>query len=94
MNKRYEKVRVWQDQDAADAVNEWFKYHPPIDGGNQGERYSALRESARLFAVQIVRMCPHGDDRNAALQKLREVVYVANASIACGEVATNGFREI
>lgn len=83
-----------EDRHDRTVVDNYFKYHKPIEGSNQGERYSSLRESARQFAHQIIMQCPSGDDRTVAIQKLREVVFIANASIACGEVGSCGIREI
>lgn len=60
----------------------WFSYHPPLAG--QAEQYARIRAAARTFADVIVRECPRSADRTVAIRKLREAVYSANASIACG----------
>lgn len=61
-----------------------FSHHPPT--GDQVARYELLRHSAQIFAAQIIRHCPAGADRSAAIRKVREAVMTANAAIACGEV--------
>ena len=63
-------------------LTNWFSYHPPI--ADQAERYERLRAAGKAFAETIVALCPQSADRNAALRKVREAVYDANASIACG----------
>jgi hypothetical protein len=63
-------------------LDNWFSYHPPLNG--QADTYARLRAGAKQYAELIVASCPPSADRTAALRKLREVVYTANASIACG----------
>lgn len=65
-------------------IDNWFVYHPVR--GDQGARYERIRAEARAFALEIVALTPAGPDQDLAIQKLREVVFFANASIACGEV--------
>lgn len=62
-------------------LDHWFEYHPPKN--DQAERYTRLRAGAKQLAELVVELCPDSDDRIAALRKLREVVFTANASIAC-----------
>lgn len=61
-------------------VEHIFTYHPP--NKKQSEDYNRLREAARDLAFVILRTCPESADRSAAFRKLRECVFVANASIA------------
>lgn len=72
-------------RDEADRQNieNWFTYHAPQ--GNQQARYTVLRSAAKEFAKLIVDLVPQCADRTVALRKLREVVMVANAGIACEE---------
>jgi hypothetical protein len=65
---------------ANEALDEVFRYHPP--SGNQAARYHVLREAARAFASDVIRWCPAGPDRTAALRLIREALMTANASIA------------
>jgi hypothetical protein len=58
-----------------------FNYHPPV--GNQPDRYSRLRQAAKVFAAEIVFLTPAGPDQSAAIRKVREAVMTANAAIAC-----------
>ena len=60
-----------------------FRYHRPH--GNQAERYESIRANAKLFAEIVVMLTPAGPDQEAAILKLRECVFLANAAIACGE---------
>ena len=59
-----------------------FSYHPPPLQGNQVERYEFIRANARGFAVALVKSCPASDELNRAIDKLDEVVMLANAAIA------------
>lgn len=60
-----------------------FAYHAPRD--DQVQRYDQLREAAKAFAATILDLTPPGADQSAAVRKVREAVYTANAAIACGE---------
>lgn len=66
----------------AEQINNWFSYHPPIE--NQAERYERIRAAGKAFAEVLVAECPESADRTVAIRKIREAVYSANASIACG----------
>ena len=63
-------------------LNNWFSYHPPID--DQAQRYEQIRAAGKAFAEKLVELCPPSADRTVAIRKIREAVYSANASIACG----------
>lgn len=65
-------------------LNRAFTYHPPF--GDQPERYVAIRDEAKMLAVNILRMCPDSRERSLALTKLEEAVMWANAAIARNEV--------
>lgn len=60
-----------------------FRHHPPK--GNQAPRYEAIRAHGGRFAEVLTRLCPEGEERDAAILKIREAVMMANAAIACGE---------
>jgi len=64
-------------------IERWFKYHPPK--GDQVERYGRIRAAAKEFAEVINENGFENGDSWEALQRLRVVVMIANASIACGE---------
>jgi hypothetical protein len=64
-------------------LDNWFIYHPPTDP-SVASSYEALRAGAKAFAELILQHTPSSADQTAALRKLREVVFTANASIACG----------
>jgi hypothetical protein len=60
-----------------------FTYHAPQ--GDQPERYTALRASARLFAMAIVSNTPASREQSVALTHLETAVMWANAAIARNE---------
>jgi hypothetical protein len=60
-----------------------FTYHAPK--GDQPERYTALRASARLFAMAIVSNTPESREQSVALTHLETAVMWANAAIARNE---------
>ena len=65
----------------ADLKN-WFTYHPPI--GNDPDSYTRIRTAALVFATVVLEVTPPSADQTAAIRKIREAVFTANASIACG----------
>ena len=67
--------------DAA-TLDNWFTYHAPT--AEQQAAYVALRHAAREFAAVVVANTPPSADQTAALRKIREAVFTANAAIACG----------
>jgi len=66
----------------AEQLANWFSYHPPL--GHQAESYERIRAAGRVFAEVLIAECPASADRDAAVRHIREAVYNANASIACG----------
>jgi hypothetical protein len=66
-----------------DKISNWFTYHPPAD--NQTDRYVQLREAGRMMALTLLDLCPESRELTTAINKLREAVMWANASIACNE---------
>lgn len=65
-----------------------FRHHVPFS--DQGERYTGNRLACLALAEHIVGSCPPGADRDKALERLREVMFWANASIACNEDPHDG----
>jgi hypothetical protein len=64
-------------------LDNWFVYHSPK--ADQNARYVEIRTAAKLFAQVILQNTPAGADQTAAIRKVREAVFTANAAIACGE---------
>lgn len=64
-------------------IENLFTYHTPKD--DQPERYQKIRAKARELATVIVENTPKSADQTAAIRKLRECIFTANASIACNE---------
>lgn len=70
-------------QDDANRIENIFTYHSPK--GDQPERYEAIRNKAKEFALLILAVCPNSRERSLALAHLEDVCYTANASIARNE---------
>ena len=60
-----------------------FTYHAPKPG--QAERYTALREKAKEFALLIVELTPASREQSLAITELENAVFWANAAIARNE---------
>lgn len=60
-----------------------FNYHAPH--GDQVERYEFIRNTAKEFAKIVLDRTPESHERNMFLERLRESVMWANASIAINE---------
>lgn len=64
----------------ADLEN-WFTHHLPREG--QSDRYEVIRSSGLTMARLIFELTPPGPDQTAAIRKVREAVFTANAAVAC-----------
>lgn len=60
-----------------------FLYRPPF--GNQAQRYEAIRSMVGILAIGLFDKCPESREKEITYEKLDEVVYWANASIARNE---------
>lgn len=60
-----------------------FTYHPPKAG--QTERYTRIRETAKILAMLMEYTCPDSRERSLAFTRLEEAVMWANAAIARNE---------
>lgn len=60
-----------------------FRYHSPKAG--QPEKYTALRDEAKILAHSFIDICPESRELSLALTKLEEAVMWANAAIARNE---------
>jgi hypothetical protein len=60
-----------------------FSYHPPR--GTQVDRYTSIRDQARLLGQHLQQRCPASRELSLAMTKLEEVVMWANAAIARNE---------
>lgn len=69
-----------RDAMRANADN-WFTYHPPV--GDQATRYTDIRKAAGDLAAVLIAKGQPSWELNKALEQLRDVVFWANASIAC-----------
>lgn len=75
------KYQISDEEKAA--IDHLFTYHAPA--GDQGERYATLRCEARYMAVLILQNCPNSRERVIAIERLKEALFWANASIAVNE---------
>jgi len=70
-----------------DQLVNWFTHHPPRNG-RQVAAYQEIRNAGREMAEAVIDECPPGQERDLAIEKIREAVMWANAGIACsGEQA-------
>ena len=60
-----------------------FSYHKPKEG--QPEKYEEIRNKAKELGLIISSVCPDSNEKEQALNALREAVMWANASIACND---------
>lgn len=68
-----------------------FTHHPPTQ--EQLAQYHAIRAAGHTLAKVIVANTPKSADQAAAIRKVREAVFTANAAIALGgrlDVAKDG----
>jgi hypothetical protein len=63
-------------------LDNWFTYHQPV--ADQPKQYGEIREAGKRFAEVILKNSPPSADQTAAIRKIREAVFTANAAIACG----------
>jgi len=66
-----------------ESLNNIFTYNSPKN--DQPLRYQIIREEGRRFASLILDNCPAHSSRDEAIDKIREAVMWANASIAINE---------
>jgi hypothetical protein len=60
-----------------------FTYHAPQPG--QPEKYTAIRNKAKEFAILLLDLCPASRELSIALTELETSVFWANAAIARNE---------
>lgn len=64
-------------------IEQLFTYHAPKP--DQIARYGTLRDAGKELAILLIDTCPDSRERDQAIDKLREAIMWANASIACNE---------
>ena len=64
-------------------IENTFSYHPPF--GDQAQRYTAIRNMAKMLATLIQGACPESREKSLALTNLQQSIFWANASIAINE---------
>ena len=63
-------------------LDNWFTFHSPTP--EQLPKYQAIRDAGLNLATVIVANSPSSADQTAAIRKIREACFTANAAIACG----------
>lgn len=63
-------------------LENWFSHHPPLDEQTVAA-YETIRAAGRDFARTIIGLTPPSADQSSAIRRIREVVWSANAAIAC-----------
>lgn len=61
-------------------LDDVFTYHKPE--GDQPEKYERIRAAGKALAEAILETTPICGDQQAAIRKVREAVFTANAAIA------------
>lgn len=69
-------------------LDNWFEYHAPVnhstlEPGNLQARYESIRAAGKQMAETVVALTPSSADQLAAVRKIREAVFTANAALAC-----------
>jgi hypothetical protein len=72
-----------QPMDKKAQIEHNFTYHAPKPG--QPEKYTAIREKAKEFALLIVELTPSSREQSIALTELETATFWANAGIARNE---------
>jgi hypothetical protein len=65
---------------SVEQVEDVFTYHAPTP--EQQRAYIAIREQAKQLVACLLAYCHDCGDRDTAIQKVREAVHMANASVA------------
>lgn len=69
------------DTEAAD-IDNWFSFHPPADAA-AADQHTSVRVWCKDLAYTLMNLVPPGPERDQAIDRLREVMFWANAAIAC-----------
>lgn len=72
-----------RNEKTAEQIENNFKYHSPKEG--QTERYTEIRDAAKVFAELINDECPDSREKSLAITHLEESVMWSNAAIARNE---------
>jgi len=64
-----------------DNLEDVFTYHPP-ETEAQRAAYAEIRERGKDLAAAILQHTPTCGDQQAAIRKVREAVFTANAAVA------------
>ena len=62
-------------------LENWFTYHAPST--EDLAAYDKVRKAALVFASVINEWVPDSADKTAAIRKVREATFTANAAITC-----------
>ncbi len=73
-------MTYYEDPETAQRLAREFTYHAPF--GDQSQRYEGIRYLAGELGRELLGLCPSSHELEVALDRLNEVVFWANASIA------------
>lgn len=65
-------------------LKHWFSFHPPADN-NVAHTHDWVREKCGDLAIQLNDAVPPGVEKMNMFDKLREVMFWANAGVACNQ---------
>lgn len=70
-------------------LDDWFGYHPP-SSPEIARAHETVRAECRRLAQVLSDLLPECPDKTVALRKVREVMFEANATIACKQSVYEG----
>lgn len=84
-------INIYKYKADTDRLNQNFSYIAPRS--DQVPRYQIIRSTGKVFANELMRLCPPSRELSIAMTKLEEVVMWANAAIARNEVVNSETEE-
>jgi hypothetical protein len=73
-------------------LDDWFSHHAPQAG--QAEKFEAIRTAGKSFAQVVCECTPPSAHQMAAVRKMCEAVYIANASMVGGDSGSLADEEV
>ncbi len=69
---------------SAETLDNWFSFHPPSSPAI-AEAHEQVRAKCRELAGFLSDLLPECPDKTVALRAVRDVMFQANATIACNQ---------
>lgn len=79
-NSRFADCETARPLSEAEILAELFRYHAPTEVTIP--KFAAINQAAKNFAEIVLQNCPHGADRSAAIDLIRDARMKANAAIS------------